>query len=138
MIIVLRISEPEDFHWPEIPFIKTWEIDNEARISKKAEMKRKFNRSQKRITPWDIQLSSLTSLLYRICRLIGHMFKGVRWCSVNNTNMMSRRNIRNLSLAYLNICVGSWYEAIGKSHIPNSDKYLKGSVLRRNLKAFTL
>ena len=27
------------------------EIDNEARISKKAKMKRKFNRNQKRITP---------------------------------------------------------------------------------------
>ena len=26
-------------------------IDNEARISKKAEMKRKFNKNQKRITP---------------------------------------------------------------------------------------
>ena len=26
-------------------------IDNEARISKKAEIKRKFNRNQKRITP---------------------------------------------------------------------------------------
>ena len=41
---------------------KTREIDNEARKSKKAEMKRKFNRNQKRITPWDIQLSCLTSL----------------------------------------------------------------------------
>ena len=65
MIIVLGISEQEDFHRPEIPLIKTREIDNEARISKKAEMKRKFNRSQKRIIPWDIQLSSLTSLLMR-------------------------------------------------------------------------
>ena len=27
------------------------EVDKEARISKKAEMKRKFNRNQKRITP---------------------------------------------------------------------------------------
>ena len=30
---------------------KTRKIDNEARKSKKAEMKRKFNRNQKRITP---------------------------------------------------------------------------------------
>ena len=50
MIIVLGISEQKDFHRPEIPLGKTWEIDNEARISKKAEMKRKFNRNQKRIT----------------------------------------------------------------------------------------
>ena len=48
MIIVLGISELEDFHRPEIPLEKTQEIDNEARISKKAEMKRKFSRNQKR------------------------------------------------------------------------------------------
>ena len=51
MIIVLGISEQEDFHQPEIPPGKMQEIDNEARISKKAKMKRKFNRNQKRITP---------------------------------------------------------------------------------------
>ena len=28
----------EDFHWPEKPLGKTREIDNEARISKEAEM----------------------------------------------------------------------------------------------------
>ena len=39
------------------------EIDNEAKITKKAEMKRKFNRNQKRITPCDIQLSCVRSLL---------------------------------------------------------------------------
>ena len=39
----------EDFRRPEKPLEKTREIDNEARISKKAEMKRKFNRNQKRI-----------------------------------------------------------------------------------------
>ena len=52
------MSKQEDFHRPE----KMREIDNEARTSKKSEMKRKFNRNQKRITPLDIQLSSLTSL----------------------------------------------------------------------------
>ena len=44
------MSEQEDFHWPEKPLEKPQKIDNEARISKKAEMKRKFNRNQKRIT----------------------------------------------------------------------------------------
>ena len=42
---------------------KTRKIDNEVRISKKAEMKRNFNRNQKRITLLDIQLSSLTSMV---------------------------------------------------------------------------
>ena len=37
------------------------EIDNEARISKKAETKRKFNKNQKRVTPWDILSNSLYS-----------------------------------------------------------------------------
>ena len=45
--MVLGISEQEDFHRPETPLIKTREIDNK----KKDEMKIKFNRSQKRITP---------------------------------------------------------------------------------------
>ena len=45
------MSKQEDFGRPEKPPEKTQEIDNEARISKKAEMKRKFNRNQKCITP---------------------------------------------------------------------------------------
>ena len=45
------MSKQEDFGRPEKPLRKTREIDNEARILKKAEMKRKFNRNQKRITP---------------------------------------------------------------------------------------
>ena len=60
------MSKQEDFDQPEKLLEKTWEIDNEARISKKVEMKRKFNRNQKRITLWDIQLSSLTSLVKHI------------------------------------------------------------------------
>ena len=44
------MSEQEDFHGPEKPLEKTQETDNEARISKKAKMKGKFNRNQKRIT----------------------------------------------------------------------------------------
>ena len=39
-----------NFHRSEKPSEKTREIDNEARISKKAKMKRKINRNQKRIT----------------------------------------------------------------------------------------
>ena len=42
---------PEDFHQPEKLLQKTREIDNKARISKEAEMKRKFNRNHKCITP---------------------------------------------------------------------------------------
>ena len=44
------MSKQEDFGRPEKPLEKTHEIHNEARISKKAEIKRKFNRNQKRIT----------------------------------------------------------------------------------------
>ena len=39
------MSKQEDFGQPENPLQKTREIDNEVRISKKAEMKRKFNRN---------------------------------------------------------------------------------------------
>ena len=44
------MSKQEDFGQPEKSLEKMWEIDNEAGISKKAEMKRKFNRNQKLIT----------------------------------------------------------------------------------------
>ena len=44
------MSKQEDFHQPEKPLGKTWEIDNKARISKKATMEEKFNRNQKCIT----------------------------------------------------------------------------------------
>ena len=37
------MSKPEDFHRPEKPLEKTRETDNEARISKEAEMKIKKN-----------------------------------------------------------------------------------------------
>ena len=37
------MSRQEDFHRPEKLLEKKQEIDNEARISKKAKMKRKFN-----------------------------------------------------------------------------------------------
>ena len=57
------MPKQDDLHRPEKPLEKTWEIDNEARISKEAEMKRKFNRNQKRITSCDIQLSSLIFLV---------------------------------------------------------------------------
>ena len=41
------MSKQEDFGQPEKPLEKTREIENEAKISKKAKMKRKFNRNQK-------------------------------------------------------------------------------------------
>ena len=44
------MSKQEDFGRPEKPLEKMREIDNEAKISKKAKRKRKFNRNQKRIT----------------------------------------------------------------------------------------
>ena len=44
------MSKQEDFRQPEKPLEKTREIDNESRVSKKTEIKRKFNRNQKRIT----------------------------------------------------------------------------------------
>ena len=56
----------EDFHRPEKPLEKTQEIDNDARVSKKAQMKRKLNRNQKCITLRDIQLSSLIFLFSSI------------------------------------------------------------------------
>ena len=65
----------EDFRRPEKPLEKTREIDNEARISKKAEMKRKLNRNQKRITLWNIQLSSLTSLIILMPQFFKEIFK---------------------------------------------------------------
>ena len=45
------MSKMQDFHQLENSLEKMQEIDNEARISKKAEMKIKFNRNQKCITP---------------------------------------------------------------------------------------
>ena len=44
------MSKQEDLHRPERPLEKSREINNKARISKEAEMMRKFNRNQKRIT----------------------------------------------------------------------------------------
>ena len=65
------MSKQEDFRRPEKPLEKTREIDNEARISKKAEMKRKPNRNQKRITLRGIQLSSLTFLVLQFfCNIL--------------------------------------------------------------------
>ena len=48
-MIVLGMSK-QDFGPPEKLLEKTQEIDNEAGISKKTEMKRKFKRNQKQIT----------------------------------------------------------------------------------------
>ena len=53
------MSKQEDVHRLEKPLEKTREIDNEARISNKAKIKRKFNRNQKCTTLWDIQINIL-------------------------------------------------------------------------------
>ena len=45
------MSKQEDVYQPERPREKTREIDNEAGISKETEVKKKFNRNQKRIIP---------------------------------------------------------------------------------------
>ena len=45
------MSKQEDFGRSEKPLGKTWQIDNQARVSKKAEMERKFIRNQEWITP---------------------------------------------------------------------------------------
>ena len=45
------MSKQEDFHRPGNPLEKSREINNEARMSVKAEMKIKFCTNQKRITP---------------------------------------------------------------------------------------
>ena len=52
------MSKQEHLHRPEKPLEKTREIDNEARISKEAEMKRKFNRNQK-----------LSSLIFSVAQI---------------------------------------------------------------------
>ena len=44
------MSKQEDFCQPEKWLEKTRETDDKAKISQKAEMKRKFNINQKRIT----------------------------------------------------------------------------------------
>ena len=53
------MSKQEDLRRPEKPLEKTQEIDNEARISKKAELERKLNTDQERITLQDIQLFNI-------------------------------------------------------------------------------
>ena len=45
------MSKQEDFHRPENSLEKMREVENQARILKEPEMKRKFNRNKKRLTP---------------------------------------------------------------------------------------
>ena len=42
------MSKQEDVRRPEKPLEKTWEIDDQARISKKAEMKKKKKKNQQK------------------------------------------------------------------------------------------
>ena len=118
MIIVLGISEQEDFHRPEIPLIKTREIDNEARISKKAEMKRKLNRSQKCInrSPWDIQLSSLTFLLCLVQIFIKDMSKSGNFLLLNGPKYLEARLIYSLFVKTLHIF---WNIFLSKKNLLN-------------------
>ena len=49
------MSKQEDVLRPGKPLEKTREIENQARIPKKSEMKKKkINKNQKRITLWDM------------------------------------------------------------------------------------
>ena len=64
------MSKQEDFHRPEKPLEKTREIDNEARISKEAKMKRKFNRNQKRITIWLYNFITLSKYSIKYLELV--------------------------------------------------------------------
>ena len=61
------MSNQENFLRPEKRFEKTRETGKQARISKKPEMKRKFNGNQKRIILQDIQQSSLIFLVRVRC-----------------------------------------------------------------------
>ena len=79
------MSKQEDFGRPENRLEKMREIDNETTISKKAEMERKFNRNKKRILLWDIQLSSLTSLVLQILNSL----------SVSKTLLQSKLSIED-------------------------------------------
>ena len=108
------MSKQEDLRRPEKPLKKMQEIDNESRISKKAEMKRKFNRNQKRITLWDIQQYNISHHWY----FLDKRFK----CQVNIYNgchdlLMMSMNLSDLVI--LNI-KGADYRCI-ISKISNSE-----------------
>ena len=49
-----------------------YHLKKPGKLITKLEMKIKFNRNQKCITPWDIQISSLTSLLKANARILGN------------------------------------------------------------------
>ena len=105
----------------QYPLEKPREIDNEARILKKAEMKRKFNRNQKRISPWDIQLSSLTSLIkqnkfavawvkiFLVTRIFGNksiFIFGLIACNKQSTSKKEPTNVSEVMwIVYSNIIV---------------------------------
>ena len=65
MIIVLRVSEQEDFHRPEIPPVKTRETDNEARNEKKIQYKSEAHNSVRH----PAKLSNILAKTYYFCWL---------------------------------------------------------------------
>ena len=128
------MSEQENFHRPEKPLEKTREMDNDTRISKKAEMKRKFNRNQKYISPWDIQLISLTALLisngnlfffqnlsFAVGKYILHSFASLFWFSP----------LKNIQLKVGNIFVfiGKMLRALVRQSITGSSLNAKVAII---------
>ena len=73
MIIAPGISEQDNFHRSEIPLEKTWEIDNEARISKIAIKEKKIQQKSEAhnsvIHP--AKLSNIIASSYHFTWLVG-------------------------------------------------------------------
>ena len=82
------MSKQEDIGRPEKPLEKMREIDNEARISKKAEMNRKSDRNQKQITLWDKK---------RLCEIFQNNF----WCMRLFREMPLRSPIKTISILFI-------------------------------------
>ena len=71
------MSKQEHFHGPEKPFEKTQEIDNEARISKEAKMKKKNQQKSEshNSVRYPAKLSNILVLILNEF-LAGHFLKG--------------------------------------------------------------
>ena len=106
MVIILGTSKQENFHRSEEPLEKKQETNNEARISREVEMKRRFNINQKS-TLWDIQLSSL--IFWFILKIVlfwgkfhlGHsllLFPHLHFISLITKNKLNLENDRMVEL----------------------------------------